>query len=342
MLANNIAVLTAALVALVEFTNAAPLAQLLQKRASGQTIRPSTAPNLCLAGWGSPNPRLIECVTSYDAYYGPWIQWYVYPGESRPVSLGPGPPKSPGLCLEAGGDVASGQVAEVKGVTCSAEAQNHLAVTGGNACLSYGPDGAITTQACGNQGVDQVWNLVAFGGNPGQPPAGGGGKRIRWSGSGVSGCLTVMDASLDNFGRIAMYAHPLSLYDPSLTRVHVSSAECMADDNRWAYLQKFDYTRGSTKIKVAANQYANKDFCLDLGVVRGRDATNLHLYECVDVPQQKFWITDAGDDHIALEGDNQCIDVKADSGFVQDSPYSSLKDVQSWQCSGGNGNQVIV
>lgn len=76
----------------------------------------------------------------------------------------------------------------------------------------------------------------------------------------------------------------------------------MADDNRYAWLQKFDYTRGSTKIKVAANPYFVKEYCLDLGVVRRQDATNLHLYECVDVPQQQFWITDAGDDHIALEG----------------------------------------
>ena len=76
----------------------------------------------------------------------------------------------------------------------------------------------------------------------------------------------------------------------------------MADDNRYAWLQKFDYTRGSTKIKVAANPYFVKEYCLDLGVVRRQDATNMHLYECVDVPQQQFWITDAGDDHIALEG----------------------------------------
>lgn len=77
----------------------------------------------------------------------------------------------------------------------------------------------------------------------------------------------------------------------------------MSDDNQYAYLQKFDYARGSTKIKVAANQYFVKEYCLDLGVIRRQDATNLHLYECVDVPQQQFWITDAGDDHIALEGE---------------------------------------
>lgn len=126
MLANNIPVLTAALVALAGLTNAAPLSELLQKRASGQTIRPSTAPNLCLAGYGSPNLRLTECVTSYDAYYGPWTQWSVYPGESRPVSLGPVPPKAPGLCLDAGKDVSDGKVRAVNGVTCSADAQKYV------------------------------------------------------------------------------------------------------------------------------------------------------------------------------------------------------------------------
>ncbi|KAJ9115383.1 hypothetical protein QFC22_005138 [Naganishia vaughanmartiniae] len=330
MLANNIPVLTATLFALLSSVTAVPLSTLLEKRASGQTIRPSTAPNLCLAGYGSPNLRLTECVTSYDAYYGPWTQWNVYPGESKPVSLSPVPPKAPGGCLFAGNDVSDGAVRDVNMVTCSADAQNwfytgdnHIAVTGGNACLSYGPNGALTTQACGNAGVDQVWNLVAFGGSSTTPPPDStAGQQIRWSSNGVSGCLTVMDADLTNFGRIAI-------------------AECMAPTDQFAYLQRFTYTRGSTKIKVAANSHSAKDFCLDLGVVRRQDGTNLHLYQCVDVPQQQFWITDAGDDHIALEGDNQCIDVRADSGFSQDSPYSSLKDVQSWQCSGGNGNQIF-
>ncbi|KAI5448953.1 hypothetical protein NCC49_005747 [Naganishia albida] len=329
MLANNNPVLTAALVVLAGFSNAAPLAELLEKRVvSGQTIRPSTAPNLCLAGYGQPNLRLIECVNSYDAYYGPWTQWSLNPGQSGVISLSPVPPKAPGLCLDAGSSVSDGAVRSVTASTCSADAQqwfytddSHIAVTGGNACLSYGPDGALTTQGCGNAGVDQVWNLVTFGGSgTTPPPSNTGGQQIRWSNNGASGCLTVMDGALQNFGRIAI-------------------AECMAPDNRYAYLQRFTYTRGSTKIKVAPNSSSGQDFCLDLGVVRRQDGTNLHLYECVDVPQQQFWITD--DDHIALEGDNQCIDIKADSGFTQSAPYSSLKDSQSWQCSYGNGNQIF-
>jgi len=78
----------------------------------------------------------------------------------------------------------------------------------------------------------------------------------------------------------------------------------MDSNDQFAYLQQFTYSRGSTKIKVASNSHSTQDFCLDLGTVRGRDGTNLHLYECVDVPQQQFYITDAGDDHIALEGES--------------------------------------
>lgn len=119
MLANNIPVLTATLVALAGLASASPLT----KRASGQTIRPSSATNLCLAGYGTPNLRLTECVTSYDAYYGPWTQWSVYPGESNSISLSPVPPKAPGLCLAAGGDIYDGAVRDAKGVTCSADNQ---------------------------------------------------------------------------------------------------------------------------------------------------------------------------------------------------------------------------
>lgn len=177
----------------------------------------------------------------------------------------------------------------------------HIAATGGNACLSYGPDGALTTQACGNSGVDQVWELVPFGSNtPATPPDGKLGQRIYWNNGGVSGCLTVMDGALQNFGRIAMYvfmSHRVLRFVLTF-----NSAACMGDDNPYAYLQKFTYTRGSTKIKVAT-QTGGQDFCLDLGVVRRQDGTNLHLYQCVDVPQQQFWITDKGDDHIALEGE---------------------------------------
>lgn len=46
------------------------------------------------------------------------------------------------------------------------------------------------------------------------------------------------------------------------------------------------------------------------------------------------------DADVCVIGDNQCIDIKADSGFTQSAPYSSLKDSQTWQCSGGNPNQV--
>lgn len=108
MLANNIAVLTAALVALAQFAGAAPLSEILQKRVSGQTLRPSSAPNLCLNGWGSE--RLVECTTKTDPFNGPYTQWTVNPGQSSNVCLSVSPPKSYGACLSAGPDFTDGQV----------------------------------------------------------------------------------------------------------------------------------------------------------------------------------------------------------------------------------------
>jgi hypothetical protein len=118
MLANNIPVLTATLFALAGLASASPL-----KRASGQTIRPSSATNLCLQGYGSPNLKLTECVTTIDPYYGPFVSWSVYPGESNTIGLDSVPPKAPGLCLAAGGDIYDGAVRDAKGVTCSANNQ---------------------------------------------------------------------------------------------------------------------------------------------------------------------------------------------------------------------------
>jgi hypothetical protein len=124
MLVNNIPVSTVTLFALLgSSVIAVPLSTLLQKRATGQTIRPSTAPNLCLAGYGSPNLRLTECVTNYDPYFGPWIQWNIYPGESNGISLSLVPPKAPGGCLSAGNDVSDGAVRPANLVTCSANNQ---------------------------------------------------------------------------------------------------------------------------------------------------------------------------------------------------------------------------
>lgn len=108
MLANNIALLTAALVALAEYSNAAPLSEHLQKRLSGQTLRPSTAPNLCLNGWGSD--RLVDCNTKTETFDGPYAQWTVNPGQSSSVCLDVYPPKSYGSCLSAGPDFIDGQV----------------------------------------------------------------------------------------------------------------------------------------------------------------------------------------------------------------------------------------
>jgi hypothetical protein len=104
-------------------------------------------------------------------------------------------------------------------------------------------------------------------------------------------------------------------------------------------LQQFIYNPGSTKIRVAPSSLTTTNYCVDFGSNRGVNGVGLKIWQCYDgLAAQQLWIT--GDNHIAVEGDNQCADVRAESQPRQSQPYGSLKDLQSWQCSGGNPNQV--
>lgn len=119
------------------------------------------------------------------------------------------------------------------------------------------------------------------------------------------------------------------------------SNDCFDASSTYFSLQQFVYTSGSTKIRVAPNSLSTTDYCVDFGSDRGVNGVGLKIWQCYDgLPAQQLYIT--GDNHIAVEGDNQCADVKAESQASQAKPYGSLKDVQSWQCSGGNPNQVGV
>lgn len=119
------------------------------------------------------------------------------------------------------------------------------------------------------------------------------------------------------------------------------SGNCFPSTSAFHYLQQFVYTQGATKIRVAPNGISKTDYCVDFGSDRGVNAVGGKVWTCYEgLPAQALWIT--GDNHIAVEGDNQCLDVKAESQASKGAFYESLKDVQSWQCVGGNDNQVSV
>lgn len=130
-----------------------------------------------------------------------------------------------------------------------------------------------------------------------------------------------------------MYVSPPSVVEAALIPVH--SNDCFASSSPYYSFQQFIYNPGRTTIRTTSTQ----PFCVDFGSTRFTNGVPLKIWQCyTNLPAQQLWIT--GDNHIAVEGDNQCADVRAESGPKQGTPYGSLKDVQSWQCAGGNPNQV--
>ena len=124
--------------------------------------------------------------------------------------------------------------------------------------------------------------------------------------------------------------------------VTVTSNECFPAGSDFAPFQLWEYTLGSTKICVAPNSYSETRYCIDFGTNLGSNGQTLYIWQAYEgLPAQQLFITD--DKHIAVEnGPGQCVDVRAESGPQPAiaRPYGSLKDVQSWQCTSGNNNQV--
>ncbi|KAJ9098956.1 hypothetical protein QFC19_006180 [Naganishia cerealis] len=208
----------------------------------------------------------------------------------------------------------------------------HIAITGGSGCLETGRYGTPINQCSSNSGSGtQTWNIV--GGDrpplpPAQttpaspPPSANTGKPIKWVQDGQEKCLTVSDGNFANGARLTING-------------------CFGTDSPFYAMQQFVYNTGNTKIRVAPNSFTTTDYCVDFGSDRGVNGADVKIWQCYnDLPAQNLWLT--GDNHIAVTGDNQCLDVTAESGPTQSKPYGSLKDLQSWQCSGGNGNQVCI
>jgi hypothetical protein len=126
----------------------------------------------------------------------------------------------------------------------------------------------------------------------------------------------------------------------------IYSADCFPSTSASYPFQQFVYNQGSTKIRVAPNTSTKTDYCVDFGSDRGVNGVGLkvglrfraacfsanqlsQVWQCYDgLAAQQLWMT--GDDHIAVEGDNQCADVKDGKG-----------PLQSWQCDGANANQIF-
>ncbi|KAF9041471.1 ricin B lectin domain-containing protein [Panaeolus papilionaceus] len=90
--------------------------------------------------------------------------------------------------------------------------------------------------------------------------------------------------------------------------------------------QRWVIKRGSTKVQVAG-----KNFCLDAGSAPA-SGVGMKIWQCYDnLAAQKWSFTE--DNRIALEGKGQCLDLP--NGVMVNS-----NQVQTWQCSDNNNNQV--
>ncbi|KAJ9107967.1 hypothetical protein QFC20_003652 [Naganishia adeliensis] len=329
--------LAAVAIALVSSAAAAPIEShpTVLKRALGALIASGSG---CLgveklengAGVGWNRNCTTSTPTSSPPFYN---RWDISPGNNEVIRLSGLPAGSGDFCMDSG-DLA-GSYPPFKIWTCypGLAAQQwyytddkHLAVTGGNRCVETGRYGTNLNfcSSSSNTG-SQVWDIVEGGATttppPPPPPPSGQGKTIRWTLNGQQKCLTVANGYLANGAALTIN-------------------DCFDAGSTYFSLQQFVYTSGSTNIRVAPNSLSTTDYCVDFGSDRGVNGVGLKIWQCYDgLPAQQLYIT--GDNHIAVEGDNQCADVKAESQASQAKPYGSLKDVQSWQCSGGNPNQIF-
>jgi hypothetical protein len=108
-------------------------------------------------------------------------------------------------------------------------------------------------------------------------------------------------------------------------------------------LQQWVYQTGSTSICLAPNALTDTNYCIDFGSNLGTNGQALKIWQQYQgLPAQSLYITD--DNHIAVEnGPGQCADVQEESqsrparGGL---PFGTYKDLQSYQCTFANTNQV--
>ncbi|KAJ3507116.1 hypothetical protein NLJ89_g6483 [Agrocybe chaxingu] len=118
----------------------------------------------------------------------------------------------------------------------------------------------------------------------------------------------------------------------SLSRLESQSIPMATPASAWTYdcngtnAQKWVIARGSTKVKLAGT-----NFCLDAGSTPG-NGIGMKIWQCYDnLPAQQWYFTN--DNRIALEGRGLCLDLP--NGVLTNS-----NQVQTWQCTDGNNNQV--
>jgi hypothetical protein len=169
---------------------------------------------------------------------------------------------------------------------------------------------------------------------PSPPPPGSEGSFSIHPNGNNGLCMTIVREGGDSFGFRIYNGDAVRLYvlfnsalarlaheGDDLSRAHSHSFQCIAGSPNQAWL----LNRGNGKVCLRDAQ----SYCLDAG---SSPANGIALKVWLDspVPQQQWYYTD--DDHIAITGGDQCVDLR-------DGNKSNGAVIQTWRC-GSNVNQV--
>ncbi|WVW81808.1 hypothetical protein I302_103805 [Kwoniella bestiolae CBS 10118] len=196
-----------------------------------------------------------------------------------------------------------------------------IAITGGAQCLDQGNEEEGTqTWRCTTGNNNQIWNVLPEGDTPipepePQPTLGKGAIKAR----GYEGlCVTVSGGSEDN--------------GPT-----VDLSNCFEDTWPFAHLQRWQPLSGTTDIDKLS-LVSHPHLCLSAGE-NPSNGGRLHLNACDGVATGQWERTRDG--KYKLFGTNLCLDVKQESQLFPQKPYAIFKELQVWECSEGNTNQVF-
>lgn len=299
--------IAAILTSLIITVNAAPA---IQKRADGVYIHPEGQDTLCLAANSAPGNdvplTLRACTgTSTDPTKPFYALWDIVPGNQVGIKL-----HGTTYCLDAGLN-PTGAMGPAKLYTCFPGVPQqqwyytddlHIAVTNLAPCLTYGRNGVYTYQ-CGSAPIQQYGQKFTYSAGPVTPTIPITGKQVHPNGA-TGKCLSISGKKLAN-GQA------------------VNVVDCLAATDVNIKYQQWDLVKGTTAVKATGSNY-----CLDFGIGGGSNGVAMKIWTCyAGLTQQTLYYTD--DNHIAVQGGSQCLDLRAEDG----------KTAQSWQCT-ANGQQV--
>ncbi|KAG7562822.1 hypothetical protein FFLO_01777 [Filobasidium floriforme] len=120
----------------------------------------------------------------------------------------------------------------------------------------------------------------------------------------------------------------------------VSVAPCEEKDGAAIQNQNWLIARGESQLL----RLDGTEYCLHAGdtPANGNKVTMQRCSEIGQSPGAWFWYTELGDDHIAVTGDNQCLNRKDAIEGDENDRYQGNHPVQTWKCSGSDPNQLWI